>query len=351
MILLLYTFTRPSMKYVLPLLAIMTLIFTAGLAHANDADPIIKKAVFAFEHLTQNVTYQYTSNTYGDVEWGRRYSTIDARVLANSTVFTGSFREELSDGTSVEQSHIWTDPSRAIYLEKAKNDGYVIQRDVVVWANEGSSTYSSFYVTTGLSDMFIPVFTREYVKTRTQLSLPWEEPWKVVNIQTAQYQSTDCWKVVVDHGGPAIEKVTTDHYVSKEHGLVVAKRQKKMYSIPKGKTRPVRIDVDQLTEISYGPPTSNGLPFPKSVKGWYVWPDGKRQPMTDIVFTEFKRYTPTADELDFEKNFGLKLPELPPKPFEMNNRPSGYGRWLWSAFIVAAFATVVTVYLRRRKSK
>src|SRR5205823_5617049 len=41
---------------------------------------------------------------------------------------------------------------------------------------------------------------------------------------------------------------------------------------------------------------------------------GRREPMTDIEFTEFRRYTPTADELDFEKQFGIPLPALPPKP-------------------------------------
>ena len=129
--------------------------------------------------------------------------------------------------------------------------------------------------------------------------------------------------------------------------MVLAKRQKKMMSMQKGQIG--MRDIDQLTEITYGPPMENGLPFPKAIKGWFVWPDGKREPMTDIEFTEYKRYTPTTDELDFEKNFGIQLPALPPKPMAKPGTASKVGRWLMIAFGIAASATIAIAIVRRRR--
>jgi hypothetical protein len=115
----------------------------------------------------------------------------------------------------------------------------------------------------------------------------------------------------------------------------------------KGKLEPIR----RVTEVTYGPPTENGLPFPKAVKGWFIMPDGKRHPMTDIEFNEYRRYTPTADELDMEKQFGVKPLPSGPRPSLPGGGPAArVAGWLYAAAgaLVLVTAGLVVVARRRR---
>ena len=144
--------------------------------------------------------------------------------------------------------------------------------------------------------------------------------------------------------------LATEYILDKAHGMVLAMRQKGMYSVPKGSTAARLLDVDQVTEVSYGPATDNGLPFPTAVKGWYVWPTGRREPMTDVEFTEFRRYTPTADELDFEKQFGIPLPALPPRPAGSASAAGGRTKWWLLGGLVAVGLIAAVVVVRHRRA-
>jgi hypothetical protein len=125
-----------------------------------------------------------------------------------------------------------------------------------------------------------------------------------------------------------------------------------MLHLPKGTKQATLLDVDQLTEVTYGPPTENGLPFPTAVKGWFVWPTGRREPLTDLTFSEFRRYTPTADELDFEKQFGIVLPALPPRPWVPSSvRGSRVIWWLLGGLALTAVAAPVVCVRRRRAAR
>ncbi len=318
----------------------------------DEEEAIAKKSFAAFKHLTQNVSYQYTCGIYGDIEFGKKHGTTKAKVLANSETLLESEIMERTDLRIVETSSMWTDSNRLLILKKKDVKGYQINRDYIPWANDSdSSQYSLVYIWLNLGDCFVPTYGRAHSKSRCDASMDYRVRTKVVNISSDNYQSADCWKVEFDTIEAKPGTIITDFHISKQHGMVVAKRQKKMMHLPKGQSQGVLLNVDQLTEITYGPPTENGLPFPKSIKGWYVWPDGKREPMTDIEFTEYKRYTPTADELDFEKNFGIQLPALPPKPLAKPGAASKVGRWLLIALGVAAVATIAIAIARRRRRK
>ena len=125
----------------------------------------------------------------------------------------------------------------------------------------------------------------------------------------------------------------------------------------------------KVTEISYGPPAPDtGLPFPTAVKTTYHLPDGKTFPGESVTFTEYRRYTPTPDEVDVEKVLKVKMPAIPPRPplppegqYLDPDRPgellpavrrSGRTAWPWYAgggvLAVAAIATALRVRRSRR---
>jgi hypothetical protein len=113
------------------------------------------------------------------------------------------------------------------------------------------------------------------------------------------------------------------------------------------------VDVEQVTDYTYTP-NPGGIPFPKSVKGWYVEANGKKLPMTDVEYTEYKRYTPNADEVDMEKQFGISPLPLPPRP-ELPAAARGatpgtkISRWLYvSAALFAILSAVIVIRARRR---
>ena len=114
------------------------------------------------------------------------------------------------------------------------------------------------------------------------------------------------------------------------------------------------VDVEQVTDYAYTP-NPGGIPFPKSVKGWYVEANGKKLPMTDIEYTEYKRYTPTPDEVDMEKQFGISPLPLPPRPELPAARGATPGtkiaRWLYGFAALFAIITAAIVVRSRRRAR
>ncbi len=71
----------------------------------------------------------------------------------------------------------------------------------------------------------------------------------------------------------------------------------------------------EVVTIDYGPPQPDtGLPFPTRVTGTYFAPGQPDIVAEDVTFTEYKRYAPTADELDPVKQFGVAVPPAEPRP-------------------------------------
>lgn len=80
-------------------------------------------------------------------------------------------------------------------------------------------------------------------------------------------------------------------------------------------------------------------------------PDGVKQLVSETTFVEYAPYAPTADELDLEKQFGVKPILHEPRPESAIPRPvpaERSGFWLYVAAGVLAAAAGLVVLLRRR---
>lgn len=53
-------------------------------------------------------------------------------------------------------------------------------------------------------------------------------------------------------------------------------------------------------------PSDEGFPLPAKFEHWAVLPDGKRVPQSASEVLEYTKYTPTPDDFDLEKQFGVK---------------------------------------------
>lgn len=110
--------------------------------------------------------------------------------------------------------------------------------------------------------------------------------------------------------------------------------------------------VRQTGLVTYAP-SKEGYPLPTKFEVWYVLPSGRKLPHVVTEFVEYSRYTPTADDFDLEKQFGVKPL---PKPaagspattaIAANSRP---GWWLYA--LAGVFGTVTAgplAYRRLRK--
>ncbi|MBX9627394.1 MAG: hypothetical protein K2X82_26560 [Gemmataceae bacterium] len=97
-------------------------------------------------------------------------------------------------------------------------------------------------------------------------------------------------------------------------------------------------------------------------EGGRLWPtreeehqigaDGRKQMVSETTFLEYAPYTPTADELDIGKQFGVKPIPHEPRPESAIPRPvpaGGTGAWLYAAAGILAVAAVAVVVARRRR--
>ena len=123
----------------------------------------------------------------------------------------------------------------------------------------------------------------------------------------------------------------------------------------------------KMVEVHYGPPQADtGLPFPTSVKGWFVTADGSKPTAEDVEFTEYRRYTPTAGEVDVATVFGVAVlpvparPPLPPvghfmepialaQPVTTSAHPGRASRYWYAAASALALAAGGLAYVVRRR--
>ncbi len=110
-------------------------------------------------------------------------------------------------------------------------------------------------------------------------------------------------------------------------------------------------------EIVYEP-SDLGYPVPKKYTVHYLEPDGKRIPRLEIDFLEWKRYEPTDEDFDLEKQFGMKppprtpRPEPPPAPQNVEEVPDESGKRPWlAAGLIFAFCSVLAFIVWRRHRK
>lgn len=187
-------------------------------------------------------------------------------------------------------------------------------------------------------------------------------PGSTYKVTTGNYKGADC--IVVRLDSPKRDRPQDNiFYLDPSSYMVIARE-----TIGKPQTKTKRVEpIRRVVEITYGPPAPDtGLPFPTKVKGEYITPDGKRYPAEDITFTEYRRYTPTSDEVDPEKVFRIKMPAIPPRPpllpegqyldsappgEMLAERREGVPAWWWyaGAGVLAAVAAGLVVRSRRRR--
>jgi hypothetical protein len=98
-------------------------------------------------------------------------------------------------------------------------------------------------------------------------------------------------------------------------------------------------------------PSTEGFPLPERFETWSVHPDGKRSPHSLTEVIEYVKYTPTADDFDLEKQFGVR-PLPPGTPVSAMATSGGQSwRWLYAGAAVLALVTVALVVLTRRRRK
>lgn len=99
--------------------------------------------------------------------------------------------------------------------------------------------------------------------------------------------------------------------------------------------------------------TDGGKLWPTRREIYTVNAKGKKQPVAEFNFVEYAPYTPTADELDMEKQFGIKPIPYGPRPDSAKPGASGTaGRsrlWLYAVAGVLATTAIGIVAVRRRK--
>ncbi len=168
------------------------------------------------------------------------------------------------------------------------------------------------------------------------------------NGKQPRHSEVKAFESVVLHGRPAIRvavvdshgATTTSYFDPQNHYAFLEYERDKLFTLKgykDGKMAGVMTYVD-------GP---EGFPIPKEYKEWFILPGGKRVPREEVVFTEYERYTPTDDDFDLEKQFGIKPFPKAPKPGKLSG--GRWGRWLWIAGGVLGLTTLVLIALRWRR--
>jgi hypothetical protein len=111
------------------------------------------------------------------------------------------------------------------------------------------------------------------------------------------------------------------------------------------------LPIGHAGELTYTPGPDR-YPVPKEYKQWYVHADGRKVPQIEVTWLEFARYTPTADDFDLEKQYGLKRvtppiepPAEPPVPEELSWR----GLYAAAAVVALLAGWWIAVVRRRRR--
>jgi hypothetical protein len=123
-------------------------------------------------------------------------------------------------------------------------------------------------------------------------------------------------------------------------------------------------EVDRIVDVKargYGAGTrvrkteyrsEGGRLWPTRQEEYQVTPDGKRQPWSETTFLEYAPHTPSADELDLEKQFGVKPIPHEPRPESARPGPpppvAGGRAWQYAAAGLATAAAVLIMVLLRR---
>ena len=150
-------------------------------------------------------------------------------------------------------------------------------------------------------------------------------------------------------------QVLIAYYDPENSGALLRYEASTVYDVEAKQHLPIR----HIGTITYGP-SSLGYPVPKEHRSWYLKPDGTTVPDFETEYLEYSNYTPTADDFDLEKQYGITpLPRpdsagpAPEGKPGFGNPSRGIGRWLWAFVAVLAAVTLglaVFTWRRRRRA-
>lgn len=170
--------------------------------------------------------------------------------------------------------------------------------------------------------------------------------FRFVSADPVRRDGYDAVRVVTDTGSPTVR--TTTYLDAGNHLAFREFEDDGMMDVPSRKKLPIK-----TSGVLTYKPGPNGYPVPAEYKEWYTYPDGRTVPKSEAVWRTFEKYTPTADDFDLEKQFGIKrLP--PPAGLVTDPTPPGTARSWWWLYAVAAALAAVTAglvwYARRRRA-
>ena len=96
-------------------------------------------------------------------------------------------------------------------------------------------------------------------------------------------------------------------------------------------------------------PSDEGFPLPWKFETWNLLPDGTRVPQSSAEVTEYEKYTPTADDFDLEKQFGVTPPIETPAETPVPEELSWRGLYAVAAVVALLAGWGVGVVRRRRR--
>ncbi len=171
------------------------------------------------------------------------------------------------------------------------------------------------------------------------------------SVDRLRHNGYDAVRVVTSAGDPAIR--TTAYLDAGNHMAFREYESDGLLELPALRKLPIKT----AGVLTYAP-GPDGYPIPKEYKEWFIHPDGRKVPKVEVTWDEFSRYTPTADDFDLEKQFGIKRLPPPPGAVDAPERFAGKtpGRSWWWLYAVAAALALVTAGLvvaarRRRRAR
>lgn len=111
------------------------------------------------------------------------------------------------------------------------------------------------------------------------------------------------------------------------------------------------IDGKMIRKTEYR--SEGGRLWPTRHEDYMIKSDGKKQPMYEITFLEYAPYTPSADELNIEKQFGIKPIPHEARPAsamvkKSSVRPSYW--WYLAGGVFLAFTVGLVLFARKRRA-
>ena len=326
---------------------ILLALISLALTNANGQDIKILNEIQVGtkktrDALLQNVKIKGTRKYYDTMPIGKFLGTGAFDVVADGSAIL------LKESTATSQSGIFITADELYSIGATAKDKYQINWHSFAWKENSSNRTMRYpYHLINMTSVSNPGST--HAGTANDYYPDKEHHYPIREIVFDEldgkkvYRITQEWKNQ-DGITPIIS------YVDATNFLVLREVTKRTLDYKLRKM----VDVEQVTDYTYTP-NPGGIPFPKSVKGWYVEANGKKLPMTDIEYTEYKRYTPTPDEVDMEKQFGISPLPLPPRPELPAARGATPGtkiaRWLYGFAALFAIITAAIVVRSRRRAR